>query len=210
MDDATSPGPPLRGLAAFMGAMTSVWSLNANPAAPGVVTLLGVGMGLLVVVLALTVRPKALPDARPEPDRTTDSAASAIPALDASAVFRLAVAAEVAAGVVAVVIIARAGLTDYIQPVIALIVALHFPIFLIAQRFWLHLVAGVLGALGAGLAIVLMATGTVGPESGRAIAGLALATCTLAYGITFVTALRQPGPGAEPSDQRTAGRRVSA
>lgn len=210
MDDASSPSPPLRGLAVFMGAMTSAWALNAHPAAPGAVTLLGVGLGVLVAVLALTVRSKVLPDARPAPGETTDSAASAIPALDASAVFRLAVAAEVVGGVVAVVIIARAGQTDYIQPVIALVVALHFPVFLIAQRFWLHLATGVLGALGAGLAITLMAAGTIGPESGRAIAGLSLATCTLAYGLTFVTALRRPGRGDEPSGQSTAGRRVSA
>lgn len=188
-----------------MGVMTSAWSLNASAAAPGVVTLLGVGLGVLVVVLALTVRPKALPDARPAPERTSGTGARAVPALDASAVFRLAVAAEVVAGVVAVVVIARAGLTDYIQPVFALVVSLHFPIFLVAQRFWLHLVAGVVGGIGAGLAIILMATGTVGPEWGRAIAGLALA-----YGTAFVTALRQPGPAAAPSDQRTAGRSVSA
>lgn len=104
---------------------------------------------------------------------------AAVPALDASAVFRPAV-------------------------------ALHFPVFLVALRFWLHLVAGVVGGVGAGLAIALMATGTVGPERGRAIAGPALAACALSYGIAFVTALRHPRPAATPSDQRTAGRKVSA
>lgn len=185
-----------------MGAMTIAWSLNASAAAPGVVTLLGVRPGVLVVVLALTVRPRALPEARHAPDRAIDDAVPAVPALDASAVFQLAVAAEVVAGVV---VVARAGLTDYIQPVMALVVALHFPIFLVAQRFWLHLVAGVVGGVGTGLAVVLMATGSVGPKWGRAIAGLALA-----YGTAFVTALRQPSPAATSSDQRTAGRRVSA
>ncbi len=212
MDDTDSSGPPLRGLAVFMGAMTSAWSLNAAAAAPGVVTLLGVGLGVLVVVLALTVRPRPAPDETPTV-RDADAVAAGVPALDASRLFRLAVAAEVAAGVVAVVLLARAGLTDYIQPVIALVVALHFPIFLIGQRFWLHLAAGLFGALGAGLAILLMATGTIGAESGRAIAGLSLATCTLAYGVAFVMALRRPVPGGGPdagSGQRTAGRRVSA
>lgn len=213
MNDIGTPVPPLRGLAVFMGVMTSAWSLNASPAAPGVITLLGVGLGITVAVLALAMRPRAVPDPGAPHGPGADTADPELRASTRPTVFRLAVGAEVLAGVIAVVVIARAGLTDYIQPVIALVVALHFPIFLIGQKFWLHLAAGLVGSSGAGLAIVLLATGTIGPDTARAIAALSLAACTVAYGVVFILALRRPQGWSghrPPSPQRTAGRKVSA
>jgi hypothetical protein len=203
MHSTELPAPALRGLAVFMGLMTSAWSLNAHPAAPRAVTWGAALLGIMIVVRAVLVRPRGeTPDHR-RPDHDSEPSAGGNSRPAGSRLFGVAVAAELLAGAVAVAVLVRAGLPGYITPVIALIVALHFLIFLIDQRTVIHLLAGTAGSLGAVLAIVLMATGTAGPEAGRAIAGLTLAACTLTYGIVFLRALRgAPAPGGTRTSAR--------
>lgn len=106
-------------------------------------------------------------------------------------VFLAAVSAELLVGAIALAVLLRSGRPELIAPVIALVVALHFLIFLLEQRAWIHLLTGTVGILGAAAAIMLLVTGTVEAATGRAIAGLTLAACTLTYALVFLRMLRR-------------------
>ncbi|KXP10098.1 hypothetical protein [Tsukamurella pseudospumae] len=167
-----------RSLAIFMGLMTIAWSvlgLHAYPLVAAIGAVLGAAIALGAVVTARRGAPAPAP-----PSPGTGEA-------KARQVFRIAVALETVAILAAIVVLNKTGHPEFIMPSIALAVALHFFVFLVSQpRFALHVVAGTVGTVGAVTAIVLMATSIVGAAAGHAIAGGALALCTLAYGLTFL------------------------
>lgn len=171
-----------RAMAVFMGAMTVLWSVGGLHPYP-IAAVIGAALGVAVVVGALlTVRRVPLDPPAAEPDRDPGPRKQR-----ARTVFRAAVAFEVVAAVAAIVALGRTGHPEFIMPTIALAVALHFFVFLIDQPgFNLHVAAGSVGTAGSALAIILMATGVIEPSAGRAIAGAALALCTLAYGVAFL------------------------
>ena len=76
--------------------------------------------------------------------------------------------------VAAALILGATGQPGYILPALALIVALHFFVFLLQERSALHLATGIVGTAASATAIVLMAAGAVGQNAGHAIAAAAL------------------------------------
>ncbi|CAM3634728.1 hypothetical protein ACXYTP_12725 [Tsukamurella ocularis] len=181
---------PVRGarsLAVFMGAMTVLWSvlgLRAAPVAGAVLAAAGAAVIVAAVVLARG-RAAAATTGPDSPGRGRRQRAGG----SSRSVFRIAVAAEIVAAVIAVVVLNRAGHPQYIAPAIALVVALHFFVFLLDGPQPVHLATGIVGTVGAVTAICLMAAGAVTPGVGHAIAGGALALCTLAYGLGFLRIL---------------------
>ena len=162
-----------RGLTVFMGVMTALWSQFAIDA---VWPAAAVGITVGVAITAAAILPWRGSDDEPTGDPG---------GLD-NKVLLVALAAEALLIFGAIVILGRAGHGDYIVPVVALIVAAHFFLFLMAQPFALHIAAGVIGILGSALAIILMLTGVFDADEGHALAGITLATCTAAYGIGFL------------------------
>ncbi|TWS24371.1 hypothetical protein FK268_12325 [Tsukamurella sputi] len=172
-----------RWLAIFMGAMTVLWSLmglTAFPVAAVVVVLLGVALvaGAVVAAGRGPVAPSASDEpAAGEPRRT-------------QRVFRTAVALEFVGAIAAIVVLGKTGHPAYIMPAIALVVGLHFFVLVLAHpQFRLHIATGVVGTVGPSVAIVLMATGSLSTGAGHALAGLALALCTITYGASALRVL---------------------
>lgn len=178
---------PFRPLAVFMGVMTLAWASNAVEAAPVPAALIAL-VGLAVIVVAARRRrgPGPAPEARTRPARATP--VPAIPVRTAS-LFALV---EVVGILATVLLLARTGHGVLVMPAVAVVVAAHFALFLVVQRSWWHLVTTALGVLGAGTALVLMAVSVIDPATGRALAGLSLATCTALYGVVFCTLLSVP------------------
>ncbi len=178
-----------RSLAVFMGLMTVLWSAMGLRPYP-VAGLIGAALGAAIVAGALlTVRRGSRPPSGPVPVERERRART---------VFRVAVALEVAGALVAIVALNRAAHPEYIMPVIALVVALHFFVFLVDQPgSALHIATGTVGTAGAAAAIALTAAGVVGRDCGHAIAAAALAVCTLTYGAVFlrIAASITTGPG---------------
>lgn len=173
---STMPVRKARSLAVFMGAMTVLWSifgLRPYPAVSAIGVIVGVAVAVAAVAAARRMSAESV------------AAPTAVSATDRS-VFRLAVAFEVVTAIVAIVALSKSGHPRYIMPVVALIVALHFFVFLVTQRSALHIATGIIGTVGAAAAIALMAAGAVGAAAGHAIAAVALSACTAAYGVTFV------------------------
>ena len=172
------PAGEARNLAVFMGAMTTLWSvvgLGYYPVASAVGCVVGVAIGVVAIVAARGAPAAAGPERRDGRSRS---------------VFLLAVAREVVAAVAAALILGATGQPGYILPALALIVALHFFVFLLQERSALHLATGIVGTAASATAIVLMAAGAVGQNAGHAIAAAALATCTAAYGLAFLRLIR--------------------
>lgn len=187
--DSRMPVRSARRFAVFMGAMTALWSAViafALPAAgvPGV----ALGVVLIVAAMALPLRRRSL--IAPRDDSPTGAVTSETRA-GHSRIFGIAVMVETVGVVVVVFALGKTGNGSYILPAIAGVVALHFFVFLISQRFILHVIAGCIGTLGSLAAIALMATDVVDAPTGRAIASAALALCTLAYGIAFLSLIAQ-------------------
>ncbi|CAM3144749.1 hypothetical protein [Tsukamurella hominis] len=192
------PAHKARSLAVFMGAMTVLWSVLGLHAVPVVGAVLAVaGAGVIVAAVALARgRADATAAERGGAGRPRTGGAS-------GSVFRLAVAGEAVAAVIAVVALNRTGHPQYITPAIALVVALHFFAFLLDGPQPMHLAAGTVGTVAAATAIGLMAAGIVTPGTGHAIAGGALALCTLGYGLGFVRLLADsPRSTTEPGTAR--------
>lgn len=190
-----------RSLAVFMGAMTVLWSVLGLHAVPIVGAVLAVaGAGVMVTAVALA-RGRAdattMNPGSPEEDRGLRAGGAS------RSVFRIAVAAEAVAAVIAVVALNRTGHPQYIAPAIALIVALHFFVFLLDGPQPMHVAAGTVGTVAAATAIGLMAAGVVTPGTGHAIASGALALCTLGYGLGFLRLLADsPRSTTEPGTAR--------
>lgn len=178
---------PFRPLALFMGVMTLVWASNAAAAAPVPAALLAL-LGLAVIVGAATMRRAG--DRSPVA-RNAPRSAPSVPIVTGRTAGLLALV-EVIGILVTVLLLARSGLGELVMPAVAVVVAAHFALFLRVQRSWLHLVTSVLGVLGAGSALVLMAVGALDPSAGRAVAGLSLAACTALYGIVFCALVPAP------------------
>lgn len=192
------PAHKARSLAVFMGAMTVLWSVLGLHAVPVVGAVLAVaGAGVIVAAVALARgRADATAAERGGAGRPRTGGAS-------GSVFRLAVAGEAVAAVIAVVALNRSGHPQYIAPAIALIVALHFFVFLLDGPQPMHVAAGTVGTVAAATAIGLMAAGVVTPGIGHAIAGGALALCTLGYGLGFLRLLADsPRSTTEPGTAR--------
>lgn len=171
------PARTCAALAVFMGAMTAFWATSIL-AFSVVFAAVGYLVGAALVVGVFLVGPK---DARPATPRPAHDGAHRH-----SRVFAVAVLLETVATLAAVVILAKTGHSAYIIPAIALVVALHFFVFLIAQPFVVHLIAGVIGTLVAAAAILLMANGTVDATGGHALVGVGLGLCTAGYGVVFL------------------------
>lgn len=184
MSTDSAPTPPLLPMALFMGLMTCAWSTNAWQAAPVPAALgLAAGAGVaLLAVLGVVGRGRRIAAATP----AGQGAGRGVPGPMAG-LFALV---EVAAIAGVILLLARSGRPELIMPAIALVVAAHFALFRLVQRSRLHLLTTALGVVGAGSALVLAATGAVDPAGARALAGLALAVCTLAYGVVFLVASR--------------------
>ncbi|NMD55436.1 MULTISPECIES: hypothetical protein [Tsukamurella] len=165
-----------RSLAVFMGLMTVLWSAMGLRPYP-VAALIGAALGAAIVVGALLTARRGSPAPSEPAPRERRS----------RTVFRVAVAVEVAGALVAIIVLSRSGHQEYVMPAIALVVALHFFVFLIDQPgSTLHIATGTVGGAGAAAAIALMATGTVGRDGGHALAATALAACTFTYGAAFL------------------------
>ncbi|VDR39102.1 Uncharacterised protein [Tsukamurella paurometabola] len=173
-----------------MGAMTVLWSVLSLRAVPVVGAVLAVaGAGVMVSAVALA-RGRGRADAAATTGPGSSGRTGRPRAGGASrSVFRTAVAAEIVAALIAVVSLNRTGHSQYIAPAIALIVALHFFVFLLDGPQPMHVATGTVGTVAAGTAIGLMAAGVVTPGTGHAIAGGALALCTLGYGLGFLRIL---------------------
>lgn len=171
------PARTARSLAIFMGAMTAFWATNIL-AVSVPLAVVGYVVGAALVAGVLLLKPKHAGSTTPAPAPGG--------ARRHSRVFALAVLLESVATLVAVVILAKTGHSAYIIPVIGLIVALHFFVFLIAQPFVVHLIAGTIGTLVAIAAIVLMATGAINAAGGQALVGAGLGFCTAGYGAVFL------------------------
>lgn len=176
-----------RSLAVFMGAMTVLWSvlgLHTVPVVGLVLAVAGAGVMVAAGVMARGRADATTTDPR-SPGRTGRPRAGGA----SRSVLRSAVAGEAVAAVIAVVALNRTGHPQYIAPAIALIVALHFFVFLLDDPQPMHVAAGTVGTVAAATAIGLMAAGVVTPDTGHAIAGGALALCTLGYGLGFLRLL---------------------
>ncbi len=168
-------------MAVFMGAMTAFWSVNLLAAAP-VAGILGMAVGVAIIIAGILrqVRPTAtVPDSSQADRRRADR------------VFTSAVVAEVVVAVAAIGWLLGTGRPQFVMATVALIVALHFLLFLRAQRHWWHAVAGIVGSVASAVAIVLLATGRIDADTSRALAGGALALCTTGYGLAAVVAPRR-------------------
>lgn len=183
----STPRSPLRPLALFMGVMTLAWASNAVEAAPAPAALFAL-LGLAVIVGAATARRA---DVRSPDARTARRSAPSMPTVSGRVAGILALV-EVIGILVTVLLLARSGHGELVMPAVAVVVAAHFALFLRVQRSWLHLVTSVLGILGAGSALMLIAVGALDPATGRAVAGLSLAACTALYGIVFCTLVPVP------------------
>lgn len=184
---APVPRTPFRPLAVFMGVMTLAWASNAVEAAPVPAALLALP-GLAVIITA-AVRRRA---GGTSPDTWTAShPAPSMPSVPGRTAGLLALI-EVVGILVTVLLLVRTGHGVLVMPAVAVVVAAHFALFLCVQRSWLHLVTSALGVLGAGTALVLVAGGVLDAASGRALAGISLAVCTLLYGIVFCTLVPVP------------------
>ncbi|MBS4104311.1 hypothetical protein [Tsukamurella paurometabola] len=182
-----TPVRSARSPAVFMGAMTVLWSVLSLRAVPVVGAVLAVaGAGVMVSAVALA-RGRGRADAAATTGPGSSGRTGRPRAGGASrSVFRTAVAAEIVAALIAVVSLNRTGHSQYIAPAIALIVALHFFVFLLDGPQPMHVATG---TVAAGTAIGLIAAGVVTPGTGQAIAGGALALCTLGYGLGFLRIL---------------------
>lgn len=194
----TLPRPLLRGLTAFMGLMTVCWSLSARAAAPFLADL-GVGLGAVLVALALL----SLVSDRLAPTLPAESTGSGPSRREQDRVFLLAIGIEGAAIPLAVVLLGRTGHAELIMPAVAMIVGLHFGVFLLVQRWALHVVTMLVGTAGPLVAILLLTGGRLEAEAARAVAGMSLAVCTTAYALAFLMALAiggHPGPDRRPNE----------
>lgn len=193
---ASTVRSPFRPLAVFMGVMTLAWASNAVEAAPVPAALIAL-VGLAVVIVAgrarrgVGVSTDAVAAPRSAPVASSPPAVSSVPAVPAAPgrAVGLLVLVEVVGILVTAVLLARTGHGVLVMPAVAVVVAAHFALFLWVQRSWWHLVTSALGVLGAGSALVLTAVGVLDPATGRALAGLSLATCTALYGVVFCTLL---------------------
>lgn len=190
-----------RSLAVFMGAMTVLWSvlgLHAVPVVGLVLAVAGAGVMVAAGVMARGRADATTADPGP-PGRTGRPRAGGA----SRSVFRSAVAGEAVAAVIAVFALNRTGHPQYIAPTIALIVALHFFVFLLDGPQPMHVAAGTVGTVAAATAIGLMAAGVVTPGTGHAIAGGALALCTFGYGLGFLRILADsPRSTTQPGTAR--------
>lgn len=199
----SSPRPrSLLGMIVFMGLMTIAWSANALQAAPAA-GLFGAVAGVLLLAAAgvIRLRARGLSSAPVATSAATapSSASLRAPASDGEhrereapgpprirgAALGLIVLVEVCAIAAVVAVLGGSGRGDLVMPAVAAVVAAHFALFLLVQREILHLATAVVGLLGAGAALGLVAGGGLDPAAGRALAGLSLALCTLAYGVVF-------------------------
>jgi hypothetical protein len=186
----TSERRILAALTVFMGLMTTAWSSNALETLP-VIAVIGMMLGVLGIFLGAVglVGSLRAPRGASGPSRPAQPG----PAQPVRSPGRLVSgrAAGIFAGIEVVVIalvcmlLGATGHGAVIVPAVAFIVAAHFALFRLAQDQVLHIVAAVVGCLGAGVAIVLVLRGDLDEAAGRALAGLSLAACTAAYAAVF-------------------------
>ncbi|QCR54522.1 hypothetical protein C1N80_13700 [Brachybacterium sp. SGAir0954] len=183
-----SPATPLLPMALFMGVMTCAWSTNAWQASP-ILSALGLLAGAGVALAAVLGTGRR---GRQDPPAGTPGRAGSRgvpgPVVGLFALIEVVVIAGVT------LLLARAGRGELVMPAVALVVAAHFALFRLVQRSRLHLLTTALGVAGAGAALLLATTGALDAAAARALAGLSLAACTLAYGAVFLVADRGSRP----------------
>lgn len=140
------------------------------------------GVGLLLVVAGIVGHLRPTSTVSPSTDAHRRRA---------DRVFTSAVVAEVVVAVAAIGWLLGTGRPQFVMATVALVVALHFLLFLRAQRHWWHAVAGIVGSVASAVAIVMLATGRIDADTSRALAGGALALCTAGYGLAAVLPQRR-------------------
>ncbi|UQN28352.1 hypothetical protein [Brachybacterium kimchii] len=173
------------GLTVFMGLMTTAWSSNALETLP-IIAVIGMVLGVLAVIMGAVglVRGRRAPRSAIGRPRSAqrDREHGGLVSGRAAGIFA---GLEVLLIPLVCVLLGRTGHGALVVPAVAFIVAAHFALFRLVQDQMLHVVAAVVGCLGAGMAIVLVLHGDLDPAAGRALAGLTLAACTAAYASVF-------------------------
>lgn len=159
-----------------MGVMTVLWAQFATGTVAWA-AIVGITVGVAIAAAAIL------------PWRNSNSEPTGDPGGLENKVFLVATAAEAVLIFGAMVLLWRADATDYIVPVVALIVAAHFFVYRWAQPFSLHIATGVIGVCGSLLAIILLASGALDAYGANTLAGFTLATCTAVYGISLLSLL---------------------
>lgn len=181
----TSERRILAALTVFMGLMTTAWSSNALETLPAF-AVIGMVLGALAVIAGAVglVQGRRAPQVASGPLRSARSggARGRLVSGRAAGIFA---GIEVVVIALICVLLGATGHGALIVPAVAFIVAAHFALFRLVQDQALHVVAAVVGCLGAGIAIVLVLRGDLDEAAGRALAGLTLAACTAAYAAVF-------------------------
>ena len=177
-----------------MGVFTALWAVLGLVSGLPVLQAVAVAQILsAVVLLVCSARVAAPPQASPAGSH--NEAARPAPS---DPRFVIAVASEVVAIVIAVIVLLAVRLPQFVVPSVAVIVGAHFFFFVRRGDRWVHVVAGVAG-IGVGLlGIALIAVGALDPVMVRGVVGCSFALITVFYGCYFLAWRMSGGSAATP------------